>query len=204
MGVLKAKSDLKFMREFAAIVPFYVNAFNDVERLVYEGTMTGPNMYGELHPECVSKLEKAQTDYCAARELLNSMINRASQITRARGIMSPFHALLVAPADYERLLWRGSALPRNERLEIKDALDQTLPACKEHLKAEIRNFFNPFHHLANLIRLILHPLASLLGKHFETLIKVVTPAASLALIIWVLRLLGINFDLRDILPLLKH
>jgi hypothetical protein len=192
------------MREFGAIVPLYVNVFDDVERLVYEGTMTGPNMYGALHPQAVAKLEKANMDYLVARELLNSMINRASQITRDRGIMSPYHELLVAPADYEKYLWRGSALPKSERLEIKDALDQALPACQEHLKSEVRNFFNPFHHLGNLIRLILRPLSSLFGSHFETLIKLVTPAASLALIIWVLRLFSIKFDIKDIFTLLKH
>ncbi len=203
MGALKARSDLKFMRQFATIVPMYANALDDLERALLEGSMMGPVM-GALHGEQAANVDRAQAHYFASRQKLNSMINRASQITRDRGIMSPYHELLVSPGNHENYLWRGSALPQNVRIEINDALDQTLAACYEYKRAEFRNLFNPFHHLANLIRLILHPLASLFGKYFETVIKLVTPAVSIALVIWVLRLFSINFDIKDILKLLGH
>lgn len=204
MGLIKARSDLKTIKRFAILVPMYADALDTVERLLHQGAMHGPGMHGPLPPALQTEFENAQHRYIAARAVLNTMINRASQITRDRGLTSPYAELLVAPADYETYLMNRSALPQNIRLVIKDTLDQTEAACQEHVRSETWNFFNPLHHLANLIRLILHPLASLLGTHFETLIKIATPALGIGLVIWVLRLFNVNFDIKDILPLLKH
>jgi len=204
MGVFKARSDLKFTNEFSAAVVTYIESLDALERFVYESTPTGPNVYGASRPEDVARIQRLEMVYFANRRKLNSMINRASEITRERGIVSPYHALLVAPADYEKFLWRGSALTRDDRLEIMDALGQALPACQQHFKSEVKNFFNPFHHLANLVRFVLHPVASLFGTHFETIVKIITAPLSLVLIILVFKFFGVRFDAKDLFNFLKH
>lgn len=122
------QNDLEFMVEFRETVEQYIRCIDAWEKEFQKRYTFARRAHEKLSPA----LEAANSAYITVRQKLEAGMPRARRIAFQHEVSAPFPALLRVPLGLHKNAFSvGSALGRNERLAILDALTQTIVACRE-------------------------------------------------------------------------
>ena len=118
-------TDRQFLMMFYEAVGRYVKAIDDWERC-FRDVASDPNFWGQVRDPAALKMH--QRDFIDARNEINRMIRRASEIVEQRGHSSPFGILFrvtLRPPE-NSFLPCPSALSDDARMLIHDVIMQTV------------------------------------------------------------------------------